>query len=65
MYIEDSVSNAAHEPERDYIECDVCCGPIYREDARYEGDDVYEIDGLQICEDCIQDYLKDHRRALA
>lgn len=47
---------------RDYIICDKCKGKIYKEDALYEGDDYYELDGMCICEECIDEYLKECKR---
>ena len=46
------------QADRDFILCDICGHPIYREDGFYNGDMVYEVDGLAICEDCIRDYIK-------
>lgn len=43
---------------RDFILCDICEQPIYREDSMYEGDKYYKINGLVICEECIRDYVK-------
>ena len=52
------------DPGRDFILCDNCNGYIYREDDQYYGDTVYDLDGLQICEHCLSEYLKEHRRRL-
>lgn len=52
------------ESSRESIECDICHGNIYRADTQNYGDDVYEIDGMNICEDCILAYIKDKRREL-
>lgn len=46
---------------RDFIECDICHGEIFREDDEYEGDVYYELDGLNICEECLDRYLKDNK----
>ena len=50
--------------ERPHIECEICHGYIYKGDDWHDGDIVYKIDGLQICEECIGEYLKGHRREL-
>lgn len=52
------------ESSRESIECDICHGKIYRADAQNYGDDVYEIDGINICEDCVLTYVKSQRREL-
>ena len=39
------------QTDRDFILCDLCEQPIYREDSFYNGDMVYEINGLSVCED--------------
>lgn len=49
---------------RDFIECDICHKPIYREDGEYDGDDYYETEDGDICEDCIRDYIRSKRRVL-
>lgn len=50
--------------EREHIDCDICHRPIYKANDLYEGDYVYKIDGLCICEDCIKDYMEKHREEL-
>ena len=60
----DQVAEPEESQPQNYIECDVCGGPIYRGDDRHYGDDVYWIDGLNICAACIQDYIKDHKKEL-
>lgn len=44
--------------EREHIDCDICHGPIYKADDVMEGDPLYRVNGLNICEDCIRDYIK-------
>ena len=44
--------------EREHIDCDICHGPIYKADNVMEGDPLYKVNGLNICEDCIRDYIK-------
>lgn len=46
------------QTDQDFILCDLCEQPIYREDSFYNGDMVYEINGLSVCEDCIGDYIR-------
>lgn len=50
--------------EREHIDCDICHRPIYKANDLYEGDYVYKIDGLCICEDCIKDYMEKYREEL-
>lgn len=50
--------------ERDFIPCDICGRKIYRADVTHYGDDVWDLDGMDICEDCIDDYIQRHRRQL-
>lgn len=50
--------------EREHIDCDICHLPIYKADDIYEGDYVYKIDGLYICEYCIKDYVEKYREEL-
>lgn len=50
--------------DREHIDCDICHMPIYKADDLYEGDYVYKIDGLCICEDCIKDYMEKYREEL-
>lgn len=54
------------EPEegRDFILCDQNNCYIYREDGYYEGDDYYDFDGFKVCMECIDEYLKEHKRVL-
>lgn len=47
--------------EREYIDCDICHGPIFKADDEHCGDDIYRLNDLNICEDCIYDYLRDVR----
>ena len=49
------------ENRRDYIVCDICHGPIFKADDEHCGDDIYRLNDLNICEDCIYDYLRDVR----
>ena len=44
--------------EREHIDCDICHGPIYKADNVMEGDHLYRVNDLTICEDCIRDYIK-------
>ena len=48
--------------QRPHIECDRCHGYIYRADDYYDGDVIYELDGLVLCEECVGSYVKEHRR---
>lgn len=50
--------------KRGYILCDICHGEILRADEENYGDDVYELDGLCICEYCIHQYVKEHKKEL-
>ena len=52
----------AVEASRDYIKCDYCGGKIYRENNIYEGDIYYQIDGENICEDCIREIVQKYKR---
>lgn len=54
----------SNEKNRDFIECDICHKPIYRQDGGYDGDDYWELDELIICEDCKWDYVSSKRRTL-
>ena len=45
--------------DEDSIQCDYCHGPIYKANSRYEGDRYYELNGLDICENCVGSYLRD------
>lgn len=60
MFTDDPVRDMEHyySSERKHIDCDICRNPIYVADENYEGDPVYKIDGLNICEDCISDYIE-------
>lgn len=60
MFTNDPVRDMEHyySSERKHIDCDICRNPIYVADENYEGDPVYKIDGLNICEDCISDYIE-------
>ena len=53
------------DPGRDFILCDNCSGYIYREDEENYGDKYYELDGVIICEHCLSEYLKVHKRVLS
>ena len=44
---------------RAYIECDYCHGPIYKEDGYHYGDRYYHVNGLDICDNCINKYLNE------
>lgn len=57
-------ANHMSNQNRDFIECDICHKPIYREDGEYDGDDYYETEDGDICEDCIRDYIRSKRRVL-
>lgn len=48
--------------QRPHIECDRCHGYLYKEDDYYEADDVIELDGIMMCEDCARAYLDKKRR---
>lgn len=50
------------QEERPHIECDECHGYLYKEDDYYEADDVIELDGIMMCEDCARAYLDKKRR---
>lgn len=54
------------EPEegRDFILCDQGSCYIYREDEYYEGDKYYDFDGFIVCEECLSEYCKEHKRVL-
>lgn len=56
--------NHMSNQNRDFIECDICHKPIYRMDGTYEGDDYYDMEDGNICEDCIYDYMRSKRRTL-
>ena len=45
------------EQEREYIRCDICGEKIYKGDSNYEGSLYYVLDGQNICEHCIEDYV--------
>lgn len=59
MFTDDPVRDMEdiYSVEREHIDCDICHGPIYTADENYEGDMVYKIEGLNICEDCISSYI--------
>ena len=59
MFTNDPVRDMEHyySTEREHIDCDICRNPIYTADENYEGDMVYKIEGLNICEDCISSYI--------
>lgn len=47
------------EVTRKHVIC-ACCGQaIYYGNYRYEQDACYQVEDSIICEDCIQDYVKD------
>lgn len=48
--------------QRPHIECDRCHSYIYRADDYYDGDVIYELDGLVLCEECVGSYVREHRR---
>ena len=54
------------EPDegRDFILCDNCNGYVYREDDNCYGDEYYDFDGFFVCTNCIDEYLKEHKRRL-
>lgn len=60
MFTDDPVRDMEdiYSVEREHIDCDMCRNPIYKADEKYEGDTVYKINGLNICEDCISDYIE-------
>lgn len=60
MFTNDPVRDMEHyySTEREHIDCDICHGPIYKADNVMEGDPLYRVNGLNICEDCIRDYIK-------
>lgn len=66
MFTDDPVRDMEdhYSIEREYIDCDICHRPIYKANDLYEGDYVYKIDGLCICEDCIKDYMEKYREEL-
>lgn len=66
MFTDDPVRDMEdiYSVEREHIDCDICHMPIYKADDLYEGDYVYKIDGLCICEDCIKDYMEKYREEL-
>lgn len=47
------------EEERKYVICDCCGQPIYYGNYKYEQDTCYQIEDTIICEECIEDYVKD------
>ena len=51
--------------EQEYILCDVCGNRIYKEDETHYGDDYYRIDGLNICPDCLREYMNQNYRRTA
>lgn len=59
VFTDDPVRDMEHHysTEREHIDCDICRNPIYTADENYEGDMVYKIEGLNICEDCISSYI--------
>lgn len=48
--------------EQKYILCDECGYEIYLEDDRYYGDTYYEIDGYDICDECILQFIKKYKK---
>lgn len=60
VFTDDPVRDMEHHysTEREHIDCDICHGPIYKADNVMEGDPLYRVNGLNICEDCIRDYIK-------
>ena len=60
MFTDDPVRDMEdiYSVEREHIDCDICHGPIYKADDVMEGDPLYRVNGLNICEDCIRDYIK-------
>lgn len=48
--------------KRDYMLCDICQGEIFRADDENYGDDYYKINGMTICDECIQQYLKEIKK---
>ena len=59
--------NLQIDPEegRDFILCDNCNGYIYREDERNYGDTYFDFDGEYVCEHCLSEYLKEHKKVLS
>ena len=59
VFRDDPVRHMEHpySTEREHIDYDICRNPIYTADENYEGDMVYKIEGLNICEDCISSYI--------
>lgn len=60
VFTDDPVRDMEHHysTEREHIDCDICHGPIYKADNVMEGDHLYRVNDLTICEDCIRDYIK-------
>lgn len=60
MFTDDPVRDMEdyYSVEREHIDCDICHGPIYKADDVMEGDHLYRVNDLTICEDCIRDYIK-------
>ena len=60
VFTDDPVRDMEHiySMEREHIDCDICHGPIYKADDVMEGDPLYRVNGLNIWEDCIRDYIK-------
>lgn len=50
--------------EREFILCSICKRKIYYAGNGYDGDDYYDMEDGDICEDCIWDYMKNKRRTL-
>lgn len=37
--------------------CFTCSRPLYPEDATHDADPVFEIEGHELCEDCVDKYV--------
>lgn len=44
------------------LSCDICGRGICAETETHHGEDYYVLDGQNICEDCVYDYLKKNRK---
>ena len=59
--VRDAARYAAREEERPFITCDICGEKIFCEDGIYEGDEYYQIEVQNICEDCIRKFLRERK----
>ena len=55
-YLTQTPEEYKHRYHKKFTDCDNCSETIY------EGQKYYDFDGYRVCEDCVDDYIREHRR---